>query len=812
MGKKSKGLNAVKKLKKRRKKAKWQMTEYKKRILNLKKKADPLKGSSQAKAIVLEKTQREAKQPNCFDANTELLTTSGWKIYNDICDDEEIFTYNIENDSIEREKIVRKIVQHYKGDMVSYKGYDLDFMVTPNHVMLVQTFNEASSRNGMLTIMTVEAGHMPKLDVMIPSLKIFDEGIGIVWIEEKGILWKLVPYNDVVWCVETKNRYIITKRNDKTMISHNSAMRKCVSPNSLILSSNHISFPIKKMERDFINTEVLSFSNLNKNLESTKITYYHKVNGDKTFKITTKERRSLIATSDHPFFTKDGMIDLKDVNVGEKVAVLPYEDINYETSDSIILDEQKILGYIPNKSKVKNIIKELKDKNLLPLKLDNPKLPYVVKILSHLFGDGHIGLRKDNKNSYRADFNFCADMNNLKNIKNDLDFIGLKTLKIRLIESQGYINEITKEGIKKGYVKGTSTLIDATSISMFSLLKALGAPIGKKTDLEFRVPEWIMNSPLWVKKLFLASYFGSEMTKPEPQLSLKSFRTPYFSLNKREDLTQSGLNFVNDIKKLLTEFDVEIRKVRVVPHCIRKDEKISNKIKVYLSNSTDNLINLYGKIGFVYSDKKEKVARYVYAYLKQRQIKLLKRLEAYHKVMELNQEELSNNEILEKIFYEHSEIKYHNVKDWTSGKVKGELHMLALSDIKFDDWLIETTKNLGFSGLVWETVEKIEEVYCSEVVDITTESDNHNFIANGFLTSNCAIVQLVKNGKKIAVFVPVYNAIKQINEHDEVIIECIGGKQGRAKGDIPGIRWQVIKVNDQSLNALLKGKVEKGRR
>ncbi|MBU2633804.1 MAG: 30S ribosomal protein S12 [Nanoarchaeota archaeon] len=73
-------------------------------------------------------------------------------------------------------------------------------------------------------------------------------------------------------------------------------------------------------------------------------------------------------------------------------------------------------------------------------------------------------------------------------------------------------------------------------------------------------------------------------------------------------------------------------------------------------------------------------------------------------------------------------------------------------------------------------------------------------------------VQLVKNSKKVAAFVPGYNAIKQINEHDEVIIECIGGKMGRAKGDIPGIRWQVIKVNDQSLNALVRGKIEKGRR
>lgn len=76
----------------------------------------------------------------------------------------------------------------------------------------------------------------------------------------------------------------------------------------------------------------------------------------------------------------------------------------------------------------------------------------------------------------------------------------------------------------------------------------------------------------------------------------------------------------------------------------------------------------------------------------------------------------------------------------------------------------------------------------------------------------CARVQLVKNGKQITVFMPGDGAQKLINEHDEVVIECIGGKMGRAKGDLPCIRWQVIKVNDQSLDALLKGKLEKARK
>ena len=76
----------------------------------------------------------------------------------------------------------------------------------------------------------------------------------------------------------------------------------------------------------------------------------------------------------------------------------------------------------------------------------------------------------------------------------------------------------------------------------------------------------------------------------------------------------------------------------------------------------------------------------------------------------------------------------------------------------------------------------------------------------------CARVQLIKNGKQVTAFLPGDGAIKLCDEHDEVIIECIGGNMGRAKGDIPGVRWQVIKVNDQSLDALLKGRIEKARK
>ena len=76
----------------------------------------------------------------------------------------------------------------------------------------------------------------------------------------------------------------------------------------------------------------------------------------------------------------------------------------------------------------------------------------------------------------------------------------------------------------------------------------------------------------------------------------------------------------------------------------------------------------------------------------------------------------------------------------------------------------------------------------------------------------CVRVQLIKNGKHVSAFLPGDGATKMVDEHDGVVIECIGGKMGKAKGDIPGVRWCVTKVNDQSLNALLRGKLEKARK
>jgi small subunit ribosomal protein S12 len=76
----------------------------------------------------------------------------------------------------------------------------------------------------------------------------------------------------------------------------------------------------------------------------------------------------------------------------------------------------------------------------------------------------------------------------------------------------------------------------------------------------------------------------------------------------------------------------------------------------------------------------------------------------------------------------------------------------------------------------------------------------------------CVRVQLIKNGRQVTAFLPGDGALNYVDEHDEVMIEGIGGSRGKSMGDIPGVRYKVSTLNGVPLNALILGKREKPRR
>jgi small subunit ribosomal protein S12 len=73
----------------------------------------------------------------------------------------------------------------------------------------------------------------------------------------------------------------------------------------------------------------------------------------------------------------------------------------------------------------------------------------------------------------------------------------------------------------------------------------------------------------------------------------------------------------------------------------------------------------------------------------------------------------------------------------------------------------------------------------------------------------CVRLQLIKNGKLVTAFLPGDGALNYIDEHDEVMIEGIGGPRARSMGDIPGVRYKVSMVNGVPLKRLVLGEVQK---
>lgn len=80
---------------------------------------------------------------------------------------------------------------------------------------------------------------------------------------------------------------------------------------------------------------------------------------------------------------------------------------------------------------------------------------------------------------------------------------------------------------------------------------------------------------------------------------------------------------------------------------------------------------------------------------------------------------------------------------------------------------------------------------------------------NSAIRKSCR-VQLIKNGKKIAAFVPGDGCLNFIEENDEVLISGFG-RSGHSVGDLPGVRFKVVKVAGVSLLALFRNKKEKPR-
>src|SRR6266849_5861026 len=152
----------------------------------------------------------------------------------------------------------------------------------------------------------------------------------------------------------------------------NSAIRKCVSPDTAVLLDDYSSLKMGEMGRFMPSGSVACLDMGAYQIEPTKvIDHFELRDGEQdifgAYELTTETGRKLIASGDHPVYTEQGMKDARDLRIGDKLVVLPVVATPRVQSTQAVLDEEQLLSSIPAASNAQRVVSELNTKNLLPL-------------------------------------------------------------------------------------------------------------------------------------------------------------------------------------------------------------------------------------------------------------------------------------------------------------------------------------------------------------------------------------------------------------------------------------------------------------
>ncbi len=517
----------------------------------------------------------------------------------------------------------------------------------------------------------------------------------------------------------------------------------CLDGESKILLNNGTYIKIKNFKDIFESKNLSCINFAEKMKEETPISKFIKIKPtNRVFKVRTLSGNEIVATEDHPFWTPDGMIPLRNLGVGCVVAVYPFDGIPYEKPrNEIIIDEEDIERFLLSIEKdsrghaLEQIIIQLKKRKLLPLCYNSPQLPYLLKIMGSNFGDGNIYF---NRKRGKGCTSFYGKKKDLEDIRSDIKMIGFTCSKpysrIRNHEIDTMYSRIK--------FKAENFSCKVCGSSFAALLICLGAPLGNKTSQAYRIPKWLIKAPLWQKRLFLAGFFGAEMSSPGTLTGHGyNFYCPTISMNKKEEFVNNGKMFLKDISQLLKEFDIATCRISKRVEYKNKDEEISIRLRLMVSNKTDNLMRLYSKIGFEYSQERSKLSNVAAQYLKIKEATIREK----EFLAERSRELVSTGLSIESAYKElNSSLINERFVERSIYDGRKERPRVSLDTMTFNEYLEYTTRGMYNSGMIWDKIESIRNVEFNDYVyDFTVFHEDHNFIANNFVVSNCG-VRLIK--------------------------------------------------------------------
>lgn len=565
----------------------------------------------------------------------------------------------------------------------------------------------------------------------------------------------------------------------------------CLSGNTKILHEFGYFKEISEFDEDW-QQQSIKCLDVGKKLESTKIVRFIKTKPkNKVYKLKTETGKEIVVTAEHPVLTPIGMFESEKIYIDDLVAINSFEGIKFENpSEEILVSETDLKKIYPGSKKgFYQITKFLKEKNLLPLKMNNPNMPYLIKIMGFIQGNGNLGFLK--KNPTATNISFYGKEEDLKLIKKDFEKLGF---------GLSLFSRHRKHSIQTSYdlieFEAMKHSAHSSSSALGFLLKALGVVVGNKVEKEFEIPKWLFNSPLWMKRLFLAAFFGAELSSPKILTGHKfTFYFPTLSMNKRKELVLNARIFLNQIKKLLAEFEVESNLIVERKEFVNKHGKISIRLRLQVSETNENLIKFYSTIGFEYNLRKQFLGNLAVHYLKIKENVLNERNQSIEKTVSMYQSGMKLKQIVKEVGSGNINERFIARSLWQGRKTSPRI---AFNFDSFNEFVKNRTIGLGEVGQSWDKIISKEEIQFNDFVyDFTVENSNHNFIANSIVSSNCGMRLLTTNLSFKEVQPKLHELVNELFERVPVGV----GRKGFVKLSskdfdelmVDGVKWCVEK-------------------
>lgn len=434
---------------------------------------------------------------------------------------------------------------------------------------------------------------------------------------------------------------------------------------------------------------------------------------DKLFQIKTISGRSIKATADHPFLvrTVDGKYEMKKLSeldvANDRLVIRHMVDPIAETNTTFVaLNESDVLEHYRM---------DLLEKNLVNVNIPTKKLKIIARLIGSLNTDGHIGC--DSNNYYTAEF-YVGEEYDVFQIADDIKTLGFENPSIRRTVKKF-------ENKQTGRTTTSTTWMVSKSGSFAFFMYKMGAFCGSKVNMERKIPSWLINAELSIKREFLSGFQGGDGSRFSYQKNADTFK-PNIGITiqtTHNDFLVATTQYMCQIQKMFEEFQIICNLKNTVV------DETKTKVCIVFEKSCENLTRYADTISYTYCEEKRRVSAPIIEHLKIRKRNKDLRDESVKYIID-NFDRENRTKLVEKTKFTNNQ-----VNKVISNYKKGIQQISRLTtDVVYDNFI---RKNIAYNGCVCVPIESIVEIEPELVYDFTTRSENHSFVASSFVVSNC---------------------------------------------------------------------------